>query len=166
MLDDIDYGSIGNVEVVKGPAGTLYGLAIAGAVNLNTVKPEYGKTSIGQEVVVGNFGLRRYTTSFQMGGEHSSVLVNYGHQESDGFTIHNASHKDFVNFAGDFQPNKKQLISTYIGYSNSYDERSGELTIDQYNTGDYSGNIQYIKRNAHSAVYRCVRDRAYVFLYR
>ncbi|HAP06793.1 MAG TPA: hypothetical protein DCR20_03130, partial [Planctomycetaceae bacterium] len=33
-MDDIDFGAIGNAEIVKGPAGTLYGQAIAGAVNL------------------------------------------------------------------------------------------------------------------------------------
>jgi iron complex outermembrane receptor protein len=152
LLDDIDFGSIGNVEVVKGPAGTLYGLAIAGVVNLETIKPEKGKTSIGQDVLIGNYGLQRYTTHFQMGGERSSLLVNYGHQQSDGFTVHNASHKDFVNIAGEFQPNARQSITAYLGYSNSYDERSGELTIAQYNANDYSGNIEYIKRNAHSEV--------------
>jgi iron complex outermembrane receptor protein len=153
VLDDIDFGSVGNVEVVKGPSGTLYGLAIAGVVNLKTIKPESGKTSVGQDVLIGNYGLQRYTTHFMMGGQRSSILLNYGHQKSDGFTIHNASHKNFVNFAGDFQPNQKQAINTYFGYSNSYDERSGELTIQQYESGDYSGNIEYIKRNAHSQVY-------------
>ncbi len=151
-MDDIDFGSVGNVEVTKGPAGTIYGLAIAGAVNLKTIKPEAGKTSIGQDVLIGNYGLQRYTSHFAMGGDHSSLLVNYGHQKSDGFTIHNASHKDFVNIAGDFQPNNKQSFTAYFGYSNSYDERSGELTITQYNANDYSGNIDYIKRNAHSNV--------------
>jgi iron complex outermembrane receptor protein len=68
-FDDIDYGSIGNTEIVKGPAGTLYGLAIAGAVNLNTIKPEAGKTVIGQDVLIGNYGLKRYTTQFQVGSE-------------------------------------------------------------------------------------------------
>lgn len=153
VLDDIDYGSIGNVEVTKGPAGSLYGLAIAGVVNLHTIKPEKGRTSIGQGVLIGNYGLQRYTTQFQKGGENSSILMNYGHQESDGFTIHNASHKDFVNFAGEFTPNSRQSINTYFGYSNSYDERSGELTIAQYGANDFSGNIEYIKRNAHSQVY-------------
>ena len=152
-LDDIDYGSIGNVEVTKGPSGTLYGLAIAGVVNLSTIKPEKGKTSVSQEVLIGNYGLQRYTTQFQKGGERSSLLVNYGHQNSDGFTIHNSSHKDFVNVVGDFQPNNKETVSTYFGYSNSYDQRSGELTIDQYNNNDFSGNIEYIKRDAHSQVY-------------
>ena len=146
-MDDIDFGSIGNVEVVKGPAGTLYGLAIAGAVNLHTIKPLAGTTSIGQDLLFGNYGLQRYTTHFAMGKDRSSILLNYGHQKSDGFTVHNKSHKDFVNFAGDFQPNNKESIVTYIGYSNSYDERSGELTIGQYDTSNFAGNIEYIKRD-------------------
>jgi iron complex outermembrane recepter protein len=152
ILDDIDFASIGNVEVTKGPAGSLYGLAIAGAVNLRTTKPEKGKTSVGQDVMFGSNGLRRYTTQFEMGGEHSSLFVNYGHQKADGYMAHTASHKDFVNIAGDLQPSDKQSINAYFGYSNSYDERGGELTITQYRNRDYSGNPDYIKRNAHSEV--------------
>ena len=151
-LDDLDFGSIGNVEVTKGPAGTLYGLAVAGAVNLKTVKPEKGKISISQEAMVGNYGLQRYTTAFQMGRERSSILLNYGHQKSNGFTLHNKSKKSFVNFVGDFMPNDKQSITTYAGYSNSYDERFGELTLTQWDNDDYSGNPEYIKRNGHSNV--------------
>jgi len=152
-LDDIDYGSIGNVEIVKGPAGTLYGLAIAGAVNLNTVKPEAGKTSVGQEVLMGNFGMQRFTTQFQTATERSSLLLNYGHQKADGYTIHNRSHKDFINVAGQFQPNAKQTVNVYGGYTNSYDERSGELTINYWDSGKLTGNLDYIKRNGHSQVY-------------
>jgi iron complex outermembrane receptor protein len=151
-FDDIDFASIGNVEITKGPAGTLYGLAIAGAVNLSTIRPEKGKTSIGQEVLVGSYGLQRYTTQFQMGKERSSILVNYGYQKTDGYTIHNKSKKHFVNFVGNFNPNEKQSIMTYAGYSNSYDERFGELTVAQWNNNDYSGNPDYIKRDAHSNV--------------
>lgn len=152
-MDDIDFGSIGNVEALKGPAGTLYGLAIAGAINLNTIKPEKGKTSIGQDILIGNYGLKRFTTHFQTAGANSSLLVNYGNQHSDGFTIHNKSDKNFVNVAGDFQPNSKQSVTAYFGYSNSYDQRSGELTLTQWQNDDYSGNIEYIKRNGHSNVY-------------
>jgi iron complex outermembrane recepter protein len=151
-LDDIDYSSIGNVEVVKGPAGTLYGLAIAGAVNLKTAKPEKGKTALGQDIMIGNYGLQRYTTHFQMGTDRSTLLVNYGHQKFDGSAYHNKSHKDFVNVAGDFQTNEKQSFTSFFGYTNSYDERLGELTLTQWASKDYSGNPEYIKRNAHSHV--------------
>lgn len=152
LMDDIDFGSVGNVEVTKGPAGSLYGLAIAGVVNLKTIKPEKGKTSFGQEVMIGSYGLKRYNTHFQMGTERASILINYGKQKSDGFMSHTRSNKSFINVTGEFQPNEKQNISFYAGYSNSYDERGGELTIAQYNTFDYTGNPAYIKNNAHSNI--------------
>lgn len=152
VLDDIDYSSIGGVDVLKGPAGTLYGQAIAGVVNLRSARPQPGKTSIGQEAMFGSYGLQRYTTSLQMGKERSSILLNYGHQQYDGFMVHTNSHKDFVNFIGEFSPNDRQSISTYVGYSNSYDARNGELTIQQYEAQDYSGNPNYIKNDAHSEV--------------
>jgi iron complex outermembrane receptor protein len=151
VLDDIDYATIGKVQIQKGPAGSLYGLAIAGVINLETIKPQTG-TSIGQEVTFGSFGLQRYTTTLQMGREKASVLLTYGHQEYDGFMIHTASHKDFLNFVGEFQPNAKQKVTTYIGYNNSYDQRSGETYIDQYNNRTFPGNPLYLKNDAHSEV--------------
>ena len=165
LMDDIDFGSIGNVEVVKGPAGTLYGLAIAGAINLKTVKPEKGKTSLGQEIMLGNYGLQRYTTIFQTAGEKSSLLVNYGKQKSAGFMLHNASHKDFVNLVSEFQPKEKQSILAYVGFSNSYDQRPGEQTVTQFLARSDTGNIEYFKRNAHSHVisYRAGVGHTYAF---
>ncbi len=152
IMDDIDFGSVGNVEVIKGPAGSLYGLAIAGAVNLQTKKADRGNTSISQQAMVGSYGLQRYTTQLQIGTERSSLMINYGNQKSDGYMPHEASKKNFVNVIGEFNPNSKQTINAYFGYSDSYDQRAGELTIAQYEAGDYSGNPNYIKNNAHSEI--------------
>lgn len=152
LMDDIDFGSIGNVEVVKGPSGTLYGQAIAGVVNLKTLKPQLGKSSIGQEVIIGSYGLQRYTTTLQVSREKASFLINYGKQKYSGFMPHTKSDKDFVNFFGEFTPNQRQSISSYVGYSKSYDERNGEITPGQWDTLDYSGNPNYIKNNAHSRI--------------
>ena len=152
LMDDIDFGSIGNVEVVKGPSGTLFGLAIAGVVNLKTIKPEKGKIKIGQDVMLGSYGLQRFTIHFLMGTDRTSLLMNFGYQHSDGFMSHTASRKRFVNFSGDFQVSEKQSINFHAGFSNSYEQRGGELTLTQYASKDYSGNPEYIKRNAHSHI--------------
>ncbi|MEI6265562.1 MAG: TonB-dependent receptor [Sphingobacteriia bacterium] len=152
VMDDIDFASIGNVEITKGPSGTLYGLAIAGVVNLKTIKPVKNTTSIGQDILIGSYGLRRYTTQFQTSTDKSSLLINYGRQNSDGYMNHTASKKDFVNLSLDYQLNDKASLTVYGGYSKSYDERGGELTLSQYANFDYSGNPEYIKRNAHSEV--------------
>jgi iron complex outermembrane receptor protein len=165
LMDDIDFGSVSNVEVLKGPSGHLYGLAIAGVVNLKTRQAEKGKVSVGQDALFGSYGLKRLTTHVELGGERSSVLINYGKQTFDGFMPHTAAHKDFVNVVGQFKPNEKQTIGTYVGFSNSYDERNGELTIGQYDTLNYSGNPSYIKNNAHSKIisFRAGVSHTYLF---
>lgn len=152
LMDDIDFGAVGNVEVVKGPSGTLYGQAIAGVVNLKTIRPQPGNSSASHELLSGSYGLLRNTTSLQIGKERASFIASYGKQHYDGFMAHTGSDKDFFNFYGDYAPNQKQSFNSYIGYSNSYDERNGELTKQQYETFDYSGNLNYIKNNAHSNV--------------
>ncbi|MCB9275133.1 MAG: TonB-dependent receptor plug domain-containing protein [Lewinellaceae bacterium] len=152
VLDDIDYSSAENVEVSKGPSGTLYGMAIAGVVNLQTRKAEKNKTSVSQEALLGSYGLLRTTTQLSIGKENTSLLVNYGRQEFDGYMPHTASHKDFVSVMGDFALNDKQNLTAFAGFSDSYDERNGEMTIEQYEAFDYSGNSRYIANNAHSAV--------------
>lgn len=164
-LDDIDYGSIGKVEIVKGPAGTLYGQAISGAINFSITPSQRGRTSLEQQTMFGNYGLQRYTTILQAASERSGILLTYGKQKSDGFSIHNSSHKDFVNFVGDFNLGSKQVMSIFLGYTDSYDQRLGELTLQQWAAKDYSGNIEYIKRDGHSHVstFRAGISHTYLF---
>jgi len=165
VMDDIDFGSIEKVNVIKGPSGTLYGLAIAGVVQLETKKATPGETSINQEIQIGAYGLERYTTRLEIGTENSSIMLSYGKQKYDGFMPHTSSNKDFVNVVGAFQPNQNQQISGYFGVSDSYDERNGELTKEQYQDFDYSGNQAYIKNDAHSAVrsFRAGINHSYKF---
>lgn len=152
VMDDIDFANLGSLEVLKGPSGSLYGLAIAGVVNMRSIFPEKGKTVVDQEVMTGSYDLRRYTTRFATSGDKHHLLVTYGKQSTSGFAAHMDSKKDFVNVVYEATPSDKQTITAYAGYSNSYDSRGGELTITQYARRDYSGNPEYIKRNAHSEV--------------
>jgi len=164
-MDDIDFGLIDKVEVIKGPAGTLYGLAIAGVVNLQTIQPKNSEIFIGQEFMGGSYGLFRTNTKVAVGGQKSSVLANYGHQQFAGFMPHTKSNKDFCSVIGSFTLSKRQTVNTYISYIQGRDDRNGELTIAQYETKDYSGNPAYIKNDAHSAlkVFRAGIEHSFIF---
>jgi iron complex outermembrane receptor protein len=165
VLDDIDFNSVSNVEVSKGPSGTLYGLAPGGVVNLQTQQAASGQMYVAQNFTAGSYGLIRSTSTIAIGGSKSSILVNYGHQQFGGFTPHTKSHKDFVNVSTNFNNGSKQIFTTYFGFSDSYDERNGELSIGQYDTLDYSGNQGYIKNDAHSYVrtFRAGIGHTYLF---
>jgi len=165
VMDDIDFGLMEKVEVMKGPAGTLYGLAIAGVVNLQTLQPKKNEIYMGQEFMGGSYGLFRTTTTVAVGGEKYSVLANYGHQQFAGFMPHTKSNKDFCSFTGNFTISKRQTVNTYLAYSQGRDDRNGELTLEQYQAKDYSGNPAYIKNDAHSGlkVFRAGIEHSFIF---
>ncbi|MDR0207155.1 MAG: TonB-dependent receptor [Bacteroidales bacterium] len=165
VMDDIDFGLIDKVEVIKGPSGTLFGLAIAGVVNLQTIQPKKDEILIGQDFMGGSYGLFRTNTTVAVSGKKSSVLANYGHQQFAGFMPHTKSNKDFCSFIGNFNISHRQTVNSYISYIQGRDDRNGELTIEQYEKKDYSGNPAYIKNDAHSGlkVFRAGIEHSFIF---
>ena len=73
VMDDIDYSSLGNVQVIKGPASSLYGSFIGGTVNLTTFRPTPDQTSFSQQVLGGGDGLMRTNTSIQGASGNSDL---------------------------------------------------------------------------------------------
>ena len=54
ILDDIDYSTLGSVEVIKGPNSSRYGSYIGGTVNLTTARPTADQNSLSQQVLRRN----------------------------------------------------------------------------------------------------------------
>jgi len=127
ILDAIDNSILGKVEVVKGPASTLYGNGIGGVVNLYTLKPAPNSTKIVQEGLGGSYGLWRTNTRIETATNNSSLIVNYGHQNYDSYRANSKSQKDFATIAGDFKNNDKHSTSIYAAYSHSYEQLAGEM---------------------------------------
>ncbi len=149
ILDDIDYSTLGNVEIIKGPASSLYGSQIGGAVKLTTARASAGETSFGQQVMAGSFGLVRTNSTFQTGSDNSDIVLNYGHQSYGSFRPHSASNKDFARAIGDFNVSDRQSLSTYFAYSRSFEELAGEIdSTDYYNRNSVS-NAAYVANDSH-----------------
>ncbi len=149
ILDAIDFSSLGNVEVIKGPSSSLYGSFIGGAVLLNTAKPVPNQTSLQQQTVAGNYGLFRTTTTLKTAGNNSDFTVNYGHQNYDSFRPHSSSTKDFVRLNGDFQVGSNQIISTFFSYSRSYEDLAGEIDASDFYARKPVSNAAYLANNSH-----------------
>lgn len=149
ILDDIDYSSLGNVQVIKGPASSLYGSQIGGTVLLTTARPPANATSLSQQVLSGSYGLLRTNTSFQSATNNSDFVLNYGHQKYDSFRPESNSDKDYVRATGDFNVSADQTLSTYFSYNRSYEGLAGEIdSSDFYNRLPVS-NPAYLANNSH-----------------
>jgi iron complex outermembrane receptor protein len=152
VLDDIDYTSLGNLEVIKGPASSQYGSFIGGAVRLSTARPTPNQTSFGQQVLGGSDGLVRTNTTFETATSSSDLTLNYGHQEYDSFRPHSGSNKEYLRAAGDFDVRDNQTLSAYFSYNRSFEELAGEIdSTDFYNRLPVS-NQAYLANDSHIKV--------------
>lgn len=147
-FDDIDFTTLGKVEVIKGPASSLFGTNIGGVVNMQTEKSPQG-VSVRQDFIGGKYGMWRTNTFAGIGTEKSNLLINYGHQNYDGFRSHSNSTKDFVTINGDVITDSKGKLNYYFNYTNSRDYLAGEQDsagfINEYGTADPS----YLANDAH-----------------
>lgn len=149
VLDDIDFASLGNVEVIKGPSSSLYGSFIGGTVLLTTTRPAPDETSIHQQTIGGSNGLFRTNTSIIGAGSNSDFTVNYGHQTYKSFRPHSASWKDFVRANADFQAGDDQTISTYFAYNRSFEELAGEIDSPEFYDRQPVSNTAYLENDSH-----------------
>lgn len=152
ILDDVDYSSLGNIEVIKGPASSQYGSYIGGAVKFSTKRPAPNQTSFGQQIMGGSYGLVRTNSSFQTATSNSDLDLNYGHQTYDSFRPHSASVKDYVRASGDFGVSNNQTVSAFFSYNRSFEELAGEIdSTDFYNRNALS-NPAYLANDSHIAI--------------
>jgi iron complex outermembrane receptor protein len=151
IMDDIDFSTLGNVEIIKGPS-PLYGSYIGGAVNLFTPKPAPNEHSLSEQFIAGSYGLLRSNTTLQTSDGKTDVWLNYGHQSYSGFRPHDSSMKDYLSFAANFNVNEKQTLSTYFSYSHSNEQLAGEIDSADLYARNAVSNPLYVGNNSHSDI--------------
>jgi iron complex outermembrane recepter protein len=85
VLNNVDLGSLGHAQLLRGPASALYGNASGGVVLLESAPPPPVSFSPNLRVLAGSDGLRRYQVG--AGGMHGNT----------GYTV-NASRVDYSGF--------------------------------------------------------------------
>ncbi len=148
-LDDIDFATLGRVEVFRGPVSSVYGTGIGGVVNLLSEKAPEG-TTIRQSLLTGSNGLFRTTTSVGIGNDKTNILFNYGQQRTDGYRMNSKSKKDFWDLNATIYNIPKSTITLFAQYTKSNDQLSGQVdSLGLINYPD-SADVSYIKNNSHS----------------
>ena len=95
-VDDIDIGSVGRIEIIRGPSSALYGSSSGGVMSLHT---EDGPDTPFAEarVTVGEYDHQKYQLKF--GGQTGKLnyLVNGSYMESDGYRANSRVEHGLVN---------------------------------------------------------------------
>jgi iron complex outermembrane receptor protein len=153
ILNDVDPSTLGRIEVIKGPASSLYGSGIGGVVKFFTLQPEPDTTKFTQETTAGTEGLIRTNTRVEHADSNSLVVANYGHQQSDGYRVNSEGDRDYALFTANYRPNGKQSLFVYAAYDHAFDHLPGEMSLTQFLARDSNYfDPNYLGNHAHIAI--------------
>jgi len=112
QVDSIDIGSASRIEILRGPASSLYGNASGGVISVTS---ELGDTPPYAEarIAAGDLGYRKYQV--KAGGETDSLdyLINVSSQDLDGYRDHSQSESNMLNgkLGFDFGRSNRLVVS-------------------------------------------------------
>lgn len=129
-LNLLDLSNIENTEIIKGPAGSIYGAGNGGVISF-TSKQRVDENRISTDLSVGDFGLMRYRIGVDQKLENGGISASYAKQKADGYRDHTAMDREVFQIAGHFNPSEKQKITTQLLYSDLFYELPGALTAAQ-----------------------------------
>ncbi len=129
-LNLMDFNSIGQIEIIKGPGGSLYGAGNGGVLLLTS--PTIKQNEIQLSASGGSYGLQRYQISVNHFSKNIKASLNYAHQQADGYREQTKMRRDAFNLNLEFQLNSKGVLSTSLFYTDLFYQTPGGLTKAQY----------------------------------
>lgn len=146
-LIEINQASLQRIEVIKGPASSLYGSdAIGGALNFITESPSpylSGKV----QVEGGTRGYKR--TDFGISNTYKKLGVYFGGYYADqnqNIEEHNDFHKTALTFRADYDFNNKTKLTTVADYINYKTDQKGGLDSTHFYNEDYMSFYRFTYR--------------------
>ncbi len=131
-LNLLDFGSIDNLEIIKGPGSSLYGAGTGGVLMLGR-KP-ITKQKISADLLGGSYGLQRYRVGVEKSFSRFSIGVDYAHQQSDGYRQQSAMKRDMIGLRSNVLIGKKSSLSFNFLHADLYYQTPGGLNKIQYDT--------------------------------
>ncbi|MEW7291400.1 TonB-dependent receptor domain-containing protein [Aquimarina sp. 2304DJ70-9] len=155
--------SFGRIEVLKGPASSIYGSeSIGGSFNFITKNPtEKLSGSVGFQA--NDLGLKRY--EFEVSDQTSEKFGFYlgGHyvQREDGPIEHSDYEKTAVTFKTVYDINTTTKWTTVFDIVDYRSDMSGSLSETDYTSGNYESDQTFTEREAISFRTRTTLDKSW-----
>lgn len=131
-LNLLDNNNIDKVEIIRGPAGSVYGAGLGGVLQLKSVQKGLKQLSGEIGTIFGSFGFRKITGNLNLSGPNHQIFLRYSSQFADGYRDHSKSERETVQLQGQVYASEKQTISLNIMYSDLFYQTPGGLTKAQY----------------------------------
>ena len=130
-LNLLDPALIGRIEVLKGPAGSMYGAGTGGVARFETPAGAAGTSRVSAGATVGSYGLRRSTIAAETGSATTSISARYAHQSLDGYRQQSALQRDVLALDVRTTASPKTTLAVHLLYADISYQLPGGLTRAQ-----------------------------------
>lgn len=130
-LNQLALSNIQSVEIIKGPAGSIYGAGTGGAMLLQSQSGPW-QPGVSAGFTGGSFNTQSWNLAINTGSEAAHNSFTYSHQTSDGYRLHTAMRRDIGTWETRFNLNNNQSLSTQFLYGDLYYQTPGALTAKEY----------------------------------
>lgn len=113
---NIEPSQLGSIEVIKGPAGSIYGAGMGGVIIFKNDKPEAKKQTLSTMATVGSYGLFNSSTTYLLRNQGLLLSANYSHLSYTGYRENEWSHKDAINLYGKIFTGSSRTISFIVNH--------------------------------------------------
>src|SRR6185312_3351659 len=149
-LIEINQASLQRIEVIKGPASSLYGSeAVGGAINFITQSPSpvlSGKI----QAEAGTRGYKR--TDFNLSNTYKKLgiyLGGYYADQNQAVAKHNDFHKTAITLRADYAFNDKTKLTTVADYINYNTDQTGGLDSAEFYSKNYASLYRFTYRKVN-----------------
>jgi len=131
-LNAVDFNSMRNIEVLKGPDGSLFGANSGGVVLLNPVSLHADSSTITAGVNGGSCGLLHENTALQTRSVNYRLNLSQAYETYDGYRQNSAMQRNFIQAVNRWTYAGNDEIRALAFYSALDYQTPGGLTLSQY----------------------------------
>ena len=131
LMDALD---IERLEIIKGPASTVYGSGNGGVILAETPRIKPGTTTSSASFQAGSYGSYRSTATAAIGINNGGFRISHVWQDVLGYRKQEGNHKNQFTLTYQGFPREKQRITAYLTYFDGLWELPGALNSAQRDT--------------------------------
>lgn len=116
QLNNLDLGSAGTIEIIRGPTASLYGNASGGLINIRTEDIPNKKLQIVPGFLFGSYGYTNLNGKIIGVYNKSHFLININRFKSDGFRENSAAEHWSINAINRYNYSNTVKLTTLVNY--------------------------------------------------
>ncbi len=130
-FNQLGFYSFHSIEIIKGPAGSMYGAGTGGAMIINN--NENNEPGVTLSLTGGSYHQNSMNGSVTFGKDDLKNTISYQHQSGSGYRHHTEMYRDVISWDAVLKKSETGKIQAHFFYSNLYYQTPGALTQNEYN---------------------------------